>query len=597
MPVLLFWAFLHSMLYAVLVPLWQAPDEPSHVEFACLLTLRGWDLHPGDYDPALQQRLIRSLTANNFWPWVREAMPDPMPATFEENPFLHKAARQVGDESPWYYAVLAPICRLPICLSLQVRLMRLVSGVFYTLTVLAVWWAARSIWPTDRAAVVAMTGMATGLPMLAFLGGAVNNDSLTTLLGVVTFGCLVRFVHRLQWRMALATISVAILAAVVKKTAAFLILLAGLACAWLLLRSWRRWRWPAQVAVVLGVLILVAALGLPGNQPAGWIERGQARGWGRSSAAAHTGRAGVRLVQASAGGSARLVQILPGGTRVQVRGRSLRFGAWVRAEVGTLPMRVTIRDDQGFSQAMAEATRDWQWVEVTHTVHPNASDVRVAVAIGSETATTGGGVLDVDDASLTVAAASRSSTSAELLRNGDFELSTRLGAQAAEVLMGTWLAKIRAATPEASFPRSLLYLVLLFPGFWGNFGWLQVPMPLPVYVFLAAVCGLAVAGLFRPGRSGDALDLPPAVGRWLALGLALAVVQIIVLPMWGRDWQPQARYLYPALMPMLVFFVAGLRRWSARWRIAHALRWYLVGLLCLDVYALFGVLVPHYYLG
>ena len=93
-----------------------------------------------------------------------------------------------------------------------------------------------------------------------------------------------------------------------------------------------------------------------------------------------------------------------------------------------------------------------------------------------------------------------------------------------------------------------------------------------------------------PGPTGYS----PAVGRWLALGLALAVLQVVVLPMWGRDWQPQTRYLNPALVPVLVFFVAGLRRWSARWRMRHALRWYLVGFLCLDLYALFGVLVPHY---
>jgi len=102
----------------------------------------------------------------------------------------------------------------------------------------------------------------------------------------------------------------------------------------------------------------------------------------------------------------------------------------------------------------------------------------------------------------------------------------------------------------------------------------------------------------RPFSGQDAPPGPtgysPAVGRWLALGLALAVLQVVVLPMWGRDWQPQTRYLNPALVPVLVFFVAGLRRWSARWRMRHALRWYLVGFLCLDLYALFGVLAPHY---
>ena len=55
LAVLLLWAALHAALYNWLNPLWQAPDEPSHVEYACLLAQRGLDLRPGDFDPALQQ--------------------------------------------------------------------------------------------------------------------------------------------------------------------------------------------------------------------------------------------------------------------------------------------------------------------------------------------------------------------------------------------------------------------------------------------------------------------------------------------------------------------------------------------------------------
>jgi len=590
---LLLWAGGHALLYALLVPLWQAPDEPSHVEMACLVAERGFDLRPGDYDPVLQQRLIRSLADHDFWRWVREATPDPLPTTFDGDPFLRRAARQVGDEPAWYYAALAPICRLPVGLETQVYLMRLVSSGFFVLTVLAVWWAAVGIWPRALAPVVATAGAAAGLPMLAFIGGAVNNDNLAMLLGALAFGCLARFGRRPGWRLAAATLLIAILAAMTKKTAAFLIPLAGLACVQLVAPVWRRWPWQVRATVALAAagLLIVLCAARPGNPPANWIERGQAQGWGRTPAAARTGQMGVRLVQAGGGGSARLLQILSGQERAQARGQTVRFGAWVRAEGDATPMRVTIRDDRGVSQTTAVATSAWQWVEVTHPVSLDTNDVRVAVAIGAEA---GRAILAVDDASLVVASAVGDG---ELLRNGDFEQGARLALQLADLLMGSWLVKVRTAAPAPSLPRSLLYLALLFPGFWGNFGWLQAPLPIPVYVALAAVCGLAVAGLLRLNRPNDALDLPPAIGRWLALGLALAVLQMVVLPMWGRDWQPQARYLNPALVPILVFFVAGLRHWSARWRIRHALRWYLVGFLCLDLYALFGVLVLHYYFG
>ena len=184
------WAAVHCLLYVFLTPLWQAPDEPTHVEYACLIAHRGVGLASSDFDADLQARLINSLAAEDFWTWVREPTPDPLPTTFDQSPFLRKAGRQVGDEPALYYLLPALICRLPLEVSLMVRLMRLVSASYYVLAVGAAWWAARGIWPATRGPVVAMTAAVAGLPMLAFLGGAVNNDSLALLAGLLAFGCL-----------------------------------------------------------------------------------------------------------------------------------------------------------------------------------------------------------------------------------------------------------------------------------------------------------------------------------------------------------------------------------------------------------------------
>ena len=115
---LLTWAGLHALAFSLLTPLWQVPDEPAHVEMACLLAQRGGDLRAGDDDPALQQRLLRALAADDFWRLVRQPTPDPLPSRFADDPFLRNAGRQVGDESPVYYWLPALICRLPLALSL-----------------------------------------------------------------------------------------------------------------------------------------------------------------------------------------------------------------------------------------------------------------------------------------------------------------------------------------------------------------------------------------------------------------------------------------------------------------------------------------------
>ncbi|MFZ1404687.1 MAG: hypothetical protein WAW03_16450, partial [Anaerolineae bacterium] len=190
---LLIWAGLHALAYGLLTPLWQAPDEPAHVEMACLLAQRS-DLRAGDADPALQQRLIAALADADFWRLVRQPTPDPLPSRFADDPFLRNAGRQVGDESPIYYWLPALICRLPLALPVQVRLMRLVSGLFFVMAVLAMWWATGPLWRQAPGARLAATAAVAGLPMLAFLAGGVNNDSLAVLAGTLMFGSLLRWV-------------------------------------------------------------------------------------------------------------------------------------------------------------------------------------------------------------------------------------------------------------------------------------------------------------------------------------------------------------------------------------------------------------------
>lgn len=611
LPVLLAWALAHAALYAMLNPLWQAPDEPGHVEHACLIAQRGLlqGLQPGDQDPSLQQRVIRSLAANDFWSRVRRATPDPLPTRFSEDPFLRSSGRQVGDESALYYLLPALICRLPGGLDLQVRLMRLVSCVYYVLLVWAIWWAAEGVWPGEAAPVVAAAGAAAGMPMLAFLGGAVNNDILAALLSALAFGFLVRWVSAPPARaavlaLACAVMACAIMATLAKKTALFLIPLAGLACCIALYRQWRGWRTRVRWAALAGLVAIVIAFAWPSDRPWGWSGRWQPWGGGRSATAAHEGGYGALVVDATARGYGRLMQALSPEQAIRLRGQPVLFSAWVRAPRGsaTGPVRLAVQEGDRSTERVAALAGDWQRVEVSHEVSPTASQLRVVVAPGAGGSESEIGSVAVDDARLVVVEGQGENTpdngGDNLLRNPGFERGTPWGIILVEPVARSWQAAWlnREAAPDAPWQRKLLYLALLFPGFWGNFGWLQVPMPVAVYAGLAAICGLALAGLVLPGQGrtlGKGVALPDAA-RWLGLGLALALAQNLV-PMWQHDWQPQARYLFPALVPVFVFFITGLRIWSRRWHLRHGLPLYLLGFLLLDLYALFGVLMPHYY--
>jgi hypothetical protein len=112
---------------------------------------------------------------------------------------------------------------------------------------------------------------------------------------------------------------------------------------------------------------------------------------------------------------------------------------------------------------------------------------------------------------------------------------------------------------SSELARYGLYLLLTFAGFWGNFGWLQRPLPVWVYAGLAAICLTAAAGVWRFLRR-PSLDSPDAgrtvVLAWL-LAVGLAMTQVL-LPMIGRSWQPQGRYLLPALLPIVGLLLVGL---------------------------------------
>ena len=570
---LLIWAGLHALAYGLLTPLWQAPDEPAHVEMACLLAQRS-DLRAGDADPALQQRLIAALADADFWRLVRQPTPDPLPSRFADDPFLRNAGRQVGDESPIYYWLPALICRLPLALPVQVRLMRLVSGLFFVMAVLAMWWATGPLWRQAPGARLAATAAVAGLPMLAFLAGGVNNDSLAVLAGTLMFGSLLRWVlpARAEWRPALALLAAALFAAWVKKTALFALPLALIAVAWRCgVRGTRR-----QRSALIGLTALLGLLALlPSRQPTAWGGRGQPWGAGLTPAAAHSGRWGMAVRDDTAQGWGRLTQAqMTGG----LAGQTIGFGAWVRSPDGRQVARLTIKDDAGLDRLVAPVTAEWTWLVVTRTLSLTTTQVLLGIAPGAGELPSETGTLWVDDAGV---------QGAPGLVNGDFEQAVTWGSLLAQPLLrplqGVWATSADAG--PASAAQIVLYLALLFPGFWGNFGWLQAPLPLPVYVGLALVCLLTLLGLGGLWRQRRTNRLAAAAIGWSAAAVILSFT-LATAPMWFFAWQPQGRYLLPALAPWMILLVSGLRFWSQRWRLPRARLWFMVGFGLLDLVAL-----------
>ncbi len=138
-----------------------------------------------------------------------------------------------------------------------------------------------------------------------------------------------------------------------------------------------------------------------------------------------------------------------------------------------------------------------------------------------------------------------------------------------------------------------------FNSFWGQFGWMTVPMNNPAWLYplLWLFSGVAVAGLavaaFDARRSASRYALP------LLIFVSLFLLTLGVHVGYNLTFvQHQGRYLFPALIPIAVGLAVGLGLWlrplRKRWpRLVLAIPAGLAAaLIALDLYALFRIIVP-----
>jgi 4-amino-4-deoxy-L-arabinose transferase-like glycosyltransferase len=137
------------------------------------------------------------------------------------------------------------------------------------------------------------------------------------------------------------------------------------------------------------------------------------------------------------------------------------------------------------------------------------------------------------------------------------------------------------------------FLRTSFHSFWGQFGWMAVPMDGRIYLALGLLCALAALGLvgfFWRQRRERALSLE----QWQGLGLAaLTVAALAAIYLWYNRQlvQFQGRYLFAAMPALGLFFSLGLheiaRRGYEKWLGAlcggGALLWLVKGIAASDI--------------
>jgi hypothetical protein len=132
-PMLVFaLALLHGLLYAYLVPPWQAPDEPTLFEYAALVTALGRVPSTADADPQIERRIVDSLSRHGFFERMIGHPLDPPAHSMREVRAQMFLPRQVGSDPPLYFVLAAPLLGAFAGASIETQLLalRLLGAVF-----------------------------------------------------------------------------------------------------------------------------------------------------------------------------------------------------------------------------------------------------------------------------------------------------------------------------------------------------------------------------------------------------------------------------------------------------------------------------------
>lgn len=259
---LLYWllalALVRGLIYASLVPPWQAPDEPAQFERAkAALNGRDWN-STSETGPAWYDDLVRSLYAFNYWDFVDDDRPVYSPDSLL-NEYIAPYHEIYGGlyGSRLTYGLLGwPLVLAPgQDLALQLYLVRLYTVLMNLGIILLAYLMVREIFPGNRFLLLGVPILILFNPQHTHMLSTVNNGNLAELLATAALYFLIRGVMRgFTWPALLASLGLAVLAMWTKATAYFLapaLASIGLFYIW----AYRRyWRWLLAAAAASAVV-------------------------------------------------------------------------------------------------------------------------------------------------------------------------------------------------------------------------------------------------------------------------------------------------------------------------------------------------------
>ena len=616
LPLALGVALGHGLVYLAVTPPWQGPDEPAHFAYAALLDRSGLDATVLNRVPPAGTEQDTTLVATMNASLSRHAFMRRL--SYASNP---GAEVDVGQEMIFaelhqpitYYWLCAAVVHTARTLGWisdpyiqpedALRLMRGVSLVLSLGVVGLAWLAGLLVSPGDRytSLRVLLPFTIAALPMHAFMGTVVDNDILAELAASAVF---VAFVALLRWSSgrrgaALAGLLLLLtLACVFTKTTAVLasVPLLGVGLLIYLGRSVSRGlarRGVESKVTILGLLALLLAVGaslLLAFEPQARTANWQVSKWPTDQIPGGPFQRLAQVRTPSAHAGATVIELGPTAphdlTAEQVLvppfyhpALAITVTAWARlAPEAAAPIsptttaRLILMESAtrvGRTVVSVDPAGAWTLLTVTGTVSAGSSNVVVQLKAPEQP-------VQFDDLSAQVTAITGSWDNpivTRRLRNPSFEDGSL---ELRPFVAGLLPLQARLITDILVEPQPFDKLALWRyyadqqnRSFWGNFGWLTLPLPEPLYQVIGGIMIVALSGLLAWGRrrrgawsreAGIGFATLFAFSGTLFLEFASVMMLLVTR---GNTLYPQGRYLFVLIIPICWLLLEGLREsWS-----------------------------------
>lgn len=215
-------SLVRGILYASVVPPWQAPDETAHFEYINLLYQKRHLLQPDDASLSLQQEIIPSLYEHRFWSYIPYPQPEIMSSSLAEIPFVGQSSvlERFSLAYPISALLFGPVFYQDIVTRLYV--MRLVSVGLGTLVVAMAFLIVRELFPNDKFLLITVPAWISFLPQHTYITSSVSDGNLAeVLISILTYIMVVALGRGLSLPRMVTALLLVTLGLWTKMTAAF----------------------------------------------------------------------------------------------------------------------------------------------------------------------------------------------------------------------------------------------------------------------------------------------------------------------------------------------------------------------------------------